>query len=167
MALVLLAYGITDSIGGSGFLAVYVAGIVMRRADFIHKRSLIRFHDAVGVADADRDVPDAGPPGVPLAPGSRGGGGHRHRALPDAGGPPARRGAPARGVPLGAREQALVGWVGLRGAAPIILATFPLVAGVPAAEQFFHLVFFIVLISTLVQGTSIPFVARRLGLCPT
>jgi cell volume regulation protein A len=62
------------------------------------------------------------------------------------------------------REQALVAWVGLRGAAPIVLATFPLVAGLPVAEQFFHLVFFIVLVSTLVQGPSIPFVARRLGL---
>ncbi len=164
VALVLVAYGITDAIGGSGFLAVYVAGIVMRRADFIHKRSLIRFHDALAwlvqivmflvlglqvfpsrlaaVAAAGTLISlflmlVARPLGVlPLLAAFR----------------------------FGAREQVLVGWVGLRGAAPIILATFPLVAGVPAAEQFFHLVFFIVLISTLVQGTSIPFVARRLGL---
>ena len=47
IALVLLTYALTDLIGGNGFLAVYVAGIVMRRAAFIHKRSLIRFHDGI------------------------------------------------------------------------------------------------------------------------
>jgi potassium/hydrogen antiporter len=164
VALVLLAYGITDVVGGSGFLAAYLAGITMRRVDFIHKRSLIKFHDAIawlmqivmfltlglqvfpsrlgGVAVAGTTVAlflmlVARPLGVlPILAVSR----------------------------FAPREQALVAWVGLRGAAPIILATFPLVAGVPAAEQFFHLVFFIVLISTLAQGTSIPFVAHLLGL---
>jgi cell volume regulation protein A len=59
-------------------------------------------------------------------------------------------------------EKVMVGWVGLRGAAPIILATFPLLAGVPEAHVFFNLVFFIVLTSVVLQGTSIPFVARWL-----
>ena len=63
IALVLLTYALTDLIGGNGFLAVYVAGIVMRRAEFIHKRSLIRFHDGIA-CDADRDVPDSGAAGV-------------------------------------------------------------------------------------------------------
>jgi cell volume regulation protein A len=62
------------------------------------------------------------------------------------------------------REQALLAWVGLRGAAPIILATFPLVAGVAGADLIFEIVFFIVLTSALVQGTSVPWVAHRLGL---
>jgi len=61
-------------------------------------------------------------------------------------------------------EKALVSWVGLRGAVPIILATYPLVAGVPDAEMIFNIVFFIVLVSALVHGTSIPTVARWLGL---
>jgi len=164
VALVLLTYGITDAMGGSGFLAVYVAGIVMRRTDFIHKRSLIRFHDALAWL---MQIVMFLVLGLQVFPSRLG-------AVAAAGTGislflmlVAR---PLSVVPLlawfrfGAREQALVGWVGLRGAAPIILATFPLVAGVPAAGQFFHLVFFIVLISTLVQGTSIPFVARRLGL---
>lgn len=56
----------------------------------------------------------------------------------------------------------MVAWVGLRGAVPIILATFPLLAGVPQATTTFHLVFFIVLTSVLLQGTSIPIVARWL-----
>jgi cell volume regulation protein A len=65
------------------------------------------------------------------------------------------------GMPV--RDQVLVSWVGLRGAVPIILATFPLVAGLPQADLIFHLVFFIVLTSVLLQGTSIPLVARWLG----
>jgi cell volume regulation protein A len=62
------------------------------------------------------------------------------------------------------RERTLVGWAGLRGAVPIILATFPLVAGVPGGETLFNIVFVVVLASTLVQGTTIPGVARWLGL---
>jgi cell volume regulation protein A len=56
----------------------------------------------------------------------------------------------------------MVAWVGLRGSVPIILATFPFVAGVPDAELLFNLVFFIVLTSVVIQGTSIPLVARLL-----
>jgi cell volume regulation protein A len=60
------------------------------------------------------------------------------------------------------REQTLVAWAGLRGAVPIILATFPLVAGVPGSEELFDIVFFVVLTSAILQGTTIPLVARRL-----
>jgi cell volume regulation protein A len=61
------------------------------------------------------------------------------------------------------REKTLIAWVGLRGAVPIVLATFPLLAGVPRADDLFDLVFFVVLASVLLQGTSIPAVARALG----
>ena len=61
------------------------------------------------------------------------------------------------------KEKTMVAWVGLRGAVPIILATFPLLAGIPQATTIFNLVFFIVLTSVLLQGTSIPLVARWLG----
>src|SRR5690606_6095377 len=62
----------------------------------------------------------------------------------------------------GLRRTAMVSWVGLRGAGPIVLATYPLVEGVPGGRRIFAVVFFIVLVSVLVQGTSIPLVARRL-----
>jgi cell volume regulation protein A len=60
------------------------------------------------------------------------------------------------------QEKAMVAWVGLRGAVPVILATFPWLAGLPQAHIIFNIVFFVVLTSVLIQGTSISFVSRRL-----
>jgi cell volume regulation protein A len=68
------------------------------------------------------------------------------------------------GSRLSWRERILVSWVGLRGAAPIVLATFPLIAGISKAGLMFDIVFFIVLTSGLLQGSSIGWVAARLGL---
>ena len=69
---------------------------------------------------------------------------------------------PFREISLHART--FVSWVGLRGAVPIIFATYPVVAEIPGADQIFNIVFFITLLSLLVQGTTIPFVARKLKL---
>jgi cell volume regulation protein A len=164
LALVLAAYGLTDLAGGNGFLAVYVAGIVLRRADFIHKRSLVRFHDALAWLMQIAMFLTLGLQVFPsklLGVAAAGAGISLFLMLV---------GRPLSVLALlpfwrfDRREQALIAWVGLRGAAPIILATFPLVARVPAAETIFHMVFFIVLLSTLVQGSSIPLMARLLGL---
>lgn len=65
---------------------------------------------------------------------------------------------------IGFKDKAFISWVGLRGAAPIIFATYPVVAGVKDGELIFNIVFFITLISLLVQGTTIPFVANMLKL---
>ncbi|HSE72383.1 MAG TPA: cation:proton antiporter [Nocardioidaceae bacterium] len=54
-------------------------------------------------------------------------------------------------------------WAGLRGAVPIVLATIPITAGLPAAERIFDVVFLLVVVFTLVQGPTLPLVARRLG----
>src|SRR6185436_11965686 len=61
-------------------------------------------------------------------------------------------------------EKMMISWVGLRGAVPIVLATFPLLAGMPKSEIIFDLVFFIVLTLILLQGTSIPLFAKWLKL---
>jgi cell volume regulation protein A len=61
-------------------------------------------------------------------------------------------------------ERALIGWAGLRGAVPVILATFPVIDGVPRSLEFFNIVFFAVLVSTVVQGSTVEVLAERLGL---
>src|SRR4029078_10880830 len=67
------------------------------------------------------------------------------------------------GARFNLREQALVGWAGLRGAVPVVLATFPILDGVPRSDEYFNIVFFAVLLSTVLQGTTIEPVARWVG----
>jgi potassium/hydrogen antiporter len=162
-AFVLAMFEIVTWIGGSGFLATYVAGAVMANSDFLHKRSLIRFHDAIGwlmqigmfvllgLLVFPSQLLDVIWQSLAVA-----------AVLMLVARPlaalitllPFRRPA---------REIGFVSWVGLRGAAPIILATFPVVAGIPDAEKIFNVVFFVVLTSVLVQGTTIPYMAKRMG----
>ncbi len=164
VAFVLLTYEGTAWLGGSGFVATYVAGVTVANAEFLHKRSLLRFHDAVAWL---MQISMFVLMGLLVFPS---------HLLPVAGQAlllaavlmlVARPMAvlltlvPFR-MPV--REIAFVSWVGLRGATPIILATFPVVAGVADAETIFNVVFFVVLLSVLAQGTTIPSTARRLGL---
>ena len=61
----------------------------------------------------------------------------------------------------------MLGWAGLRGAVPVVLATFPVIDGVPHSHEFFNIIFFAVLVSTIVQGTTFEPLARRLGVTTT
>jgi potassium/hydrogen antiporter len=163
ISLVLLLFEATSAIGGSGFLAAYIAGITMANSAFIHKSSLLKFHDAIawlsqiamfvvfGLLVFPRELPDVAGQGILIAV-----------VLIFLARPLAVFVTllPFR-IPV--REMSFISWVGLRGATPIILATFPLVAGVPDADTIFNVVFFVVIASVLVQGTTIPAVARLLG----
>jgi len=162
LALILLVYGLTSLLQGNGFLAVYVAGIVMGNYNFIHKRSLLRFHEGIAWL---MQIGMFLTLGLFVFPS---------RLLPVA----------SMGIILSlfllfvARplsvflaliftkfslaEKSMVAWAGLRGAVPIILATFPLLADVAGAEVIFHLIFFVVLTSVIVQGMSIGWMAQWL-----
>lgn len=163
ISLVLLTYGITSTFNGSGFLAVYIAGLVMSQNSFIHKKSLVHFHEGLawlmqimmfltlGLMVSPSQLISITPMGLLLAiflmaiarPASV------LIAL-----------APAK---MELSQKLMISWVGLRGAVPIILATFPLLAGISRSDMIFNVVFFVVLTSALIQGSSIPLVAKLLG----
>lgn len=162
MSLVAFAYGATSYLGGSGFLSVYLLGLVMGKNDFSSKNYLMHFHDGVawlmqimmfltlGLLVFPSHLPSIAKAGILTA-----------MFLVFI----------ARPISvlfslilakMNFKEKVLVSWGGLRGAVPIILATFPMLAGIPKAETIFNLVFFVVIASVLVQGTTIPIVAQFL-----
>jgi cell volume regulation protein A len=163
IALVLLTYGLTAFLGGSGFLAVYLLGLLLGNSALHRIDPLTRFHDGIawlmqitmfltlGLLVFPSRLPAVAGSGIVIALAllfiAR----------------PASVLISLLFTRFSLREKLFAGWVGLRGAVPIVLATFPLLAGFPRAPSFFDLVFFIVLASVLLQGPSLPFVARWLG----
>jgi potassium/hydrogen antiporter len=162
LSLILIVYSITTSLGGNGFLAVYISAIIMGNRNFIHKKSLIKFYDGiswimqivmflvlgllvfptqmfpfitVGLLTALVLIFVARPISVFLS---------------------------LIFFKMRVREKLLISWVGLRGAVPIVFAIYPVIAEVEKSEIIFNIVFFIVLTSVLIQGTTIPLVAKLL-----
>ena len=167
VALALLTYGLTAFLHGSGFLAVYLAGLVMQRKPFTHQQSILRFHDGLAWL---MQVTMFLMLGLQVFPA---------RLVPIAWAGllislflifvarPASVHTALAFSPMSYREQTLVAWAGLRGAVPIILATFPLLAGVKQADTIFHMVFFIAVTSVVMQGTAIPWITRALKIKAT
>ena len=160
----LLIFGGTAVAGGSGFLAVYLTGLVLGNRPLQGAQNIRRFHDGMawlsqismflilgllvtpsqllpvafqGLLVALVLIALARPLGVALC------------LLP---------------FRFAWREQVFIGWVGLRGAVPIILALFPLLAGLEHASMFFNVAFFVVLTSLIIQGWTVAPAARLLGL---
>jgi potassium/hydrogen antiporter len=162
LTIALLTYGLAGSLGGSGFLAVYLAGLILGNQEFIHRRSLLRFYDGLawlmqiamfltlGLLVFPSRLPTVVVPGTLIA------------AILIFVARPLGVFASLILTRMGIHEKAFIAWVGLRGAAPIVLATFPLLAGISRSDTLFNLVFFVVLTSVLLQGPSIPLVARWL-----
>jgi cell volume regulation protein A len=159
-----IAFGAADAVGGSGFLSVYLVGLAVGSTPSRWRRQLVAFHEGVafvaqvalfvvlGLLVFPHDLPHVALPGLALA-----------LWLVIVARPLA--------VWLSTfvtrfthRERALLGWAGLRGAVPIVLATFALSSDVPDKETVFNAVFFVVLVSTILQGTTLEWIARRLGL---
>jgi len=159
-----ISFGAADVIGGSGFLAVYLVGLAVGSTPSRYRRQLVAFHEGIafvaqialfvvlGLLVFPHDLPDVALAGLALSVWlilvAR----------------PAAVWLSTFASNYTHRERALLGWAGLRGAVPIVLATFALSADVLHKETVFNAVFFVVVVSTIVQGTSLEWVAQKLGL---
>ncbi|HEX6864100.1 MAG TPA: cation:proton antiporter, partial [Thermoanaerobaculia bacterium] len=164
LAVALAAFGLTTLLHGSGFLAVYLAGVVLGNGDMPYRSGILRFHDATAWFGQVTMFLVFGLLVFPSRLWAVAGTGLAIGLL---------LALVAR--PLAAllcllpfrfpwRESVFLGWVGLRGAVPIILAIFPVLAGLDEAKRLFDVVFFVVVVSALVPGATVAWAARRLGL---
>jgi cell volume regulation protein A len=159
-----IAYGAAEVVHGSGLLSVYLTALALASTSVPARRTIAAFHEGVGeVAQIGLFILL----GLLVFPSTLGDVALEGLALSAAlifiARPLAAFAATAF-APFNARERAMLGWAGLRGATPIWLATFPVVAGVAGGDELFAIVFFVVVTSTLVQGATFEPLARRLGL---
>jgi len=164
LAVAAIAYGVSDVIGGSGFLAVYLAGLVLGSRQIPARRTIAAFHEGVSwVAQVGLFFTL----GLIVFPSQFGEIWFEATVLAVVLAIIARPlatlvvTAPFR-YSIG--ERVLLGWAGMRGAVPVVLATFPVIEGVPHGSDFFNIAFFAVLLSTVIQGTTVEPLARRLGM---
>jgi cell volume regulation protein A len=160
-----IGYGAADAAHGSGFLAVYLVGLAVGSAPSRYRSQLVAFH--VGLAYVAQValfivlgllVFPSQLPGVALA-------GMALTAVLIFIARPVAVWVSTLGLrPFNRRERLLLGWAGLRGAVPIVLATFVLSSHVSGANTIFNAVFFVVLVSAVLQGTTLEWVAKKLGL---
>jgi cell volume regulation protein A len=159
-----LSFGAADVIGGSGFLAIYLVGLAVGSTPSRYRRQLVAFHEGLaflaqvtmfvvlGLLVFPGDLPAVAIPGLALA------------VLLVLLVRPVAVWISTAFNDFTSRDRALLGWAGLRGAVPIVLGTFALSAEIGNAETIFNAVFFVVVVSVLVQGTTLEWVARWLGL---
>ena len=166
ISIVLATFGLAQSVRGNGYLAVYVCGVVMGEGDFLYKYSLERFHDAFAWLMQIAMFLVLGllvNPGE-LINGSDVGVGFLVSALLMFVARPLAVLICSIRSDFSLRERLFISWTGLRGAVPIILATYPMTEGHPHAHYFFNLIFFVVLTSVLLQGKTLAAAARLLKL---
>ena len=165
LSIVFIVFAITDMIGGNGYLAVYITGLLVGNSKVRLKNEMSKFMDSLtwlfqmimflslGLLVNPHEMLKIAPAGLligafmsfvarPLSV---------YTCL-----------APFKDIPM--KAQAFISWVGLRGAVPIIFATYPVLAGVPGSDMIFNIVFFITLLSLVMQGMSISWFAKKLHL---
>jgi potassium/hydrogen antiporter len=162
LALALGVYALVALLGGSGFLAVYIAAVVIGNKDIIHKRTILQFHDGLtwlteiamflilGLLVFPSQLLAVAPKALALA------------LVLMFVARPLSVFVSLFFSKVSIAQKTMVAWVGLRGAVPITLATFPLLAGLENAQLYFNLAFFVVISSILIQGSSLPWVAKLL-----
>ncbi|MEU1790736.1 potassium/proton antiporter [Streptomyces sparsogenes] len=164
MAIAVIAYAGGALAHGSGFLAVYLASLILGNAKLPHWPATRGFAEGLGwIAqigmfvllgllvtphELGDDIWPAVGVGLALTAVAR----------------PASVLVSTLPFPVSWREKTLLSWAGLRGAVPIVLATIPVVSNVPESRRVFNIVFVLVIVYTLVQGPTLPWLARRLRL---
>jgi NhaP-type Na+/H+ or K+/H+ antiporter len=158
-----LAYGAAATLHGSGFIAVYLAGLVLGSVPFPAQRAVTIFHQGLawaaqvamflvlGLLIFPSQLNDVAVEGTVLA-----------LVLVLVARPVATFAATVF-ADFDLRQRVVLSWAGLRGAIPVVLATFPVIEGVGGSLEFFNIVFFAVLLSTLLQGATFEPLAQRLG----
>jgi cell volume regulation protein A len=163
-----LAYGSADVLGGSGFLSVYVAGVALAASrELPAQGTLSVFHEGVSWVAQVALFLTLGLLVVPAELVGVAGGATALALFLAFVARPAVVWVVTAYEGLGASERVLLGWAGLRGGVPIVLATFPVIAGVPGSRRILDVAFFVVVFSTVLQGMTFERVARRLGLTVT
>ena len=164
IAIAALAYGLAEVAHGSGLLATYLTALALGSARIPARRTIVAFHEGVGwVAQIGLFILL----GLLVFPSTLGDVALEALALSAVlilVARPLAAFVATLLTSLDIRERVMLGWAGLRGATPIWLATFPVVAGVGESEQVFAIVFFVVVTSTLIQGATFEPIAIRLGL---
>jgi len=162
IALMFMTFSATDFMGGNGFLAIYISAVYLGNQDLIHKRTIMKVYDGLAwlmqivlfltlglLVFPSQIVPVLGigilisaflifvarPIGVFIS---------------------------LSFFKMKMRQRAYISWVGLRGAVPIVFATYPLIAGIDKAGMIFNIVFFVSVTSVMIQGTTLSVVARLL-----
>lgn len=165
LAVVFFTFSVCDLFKGNGYLAVYISGMMIGNSRIANRKEISTFFDGLtwlfqiimfillGLLVNPREMLDVALVAVLIAGFMILIGRPLSVALCLL---PFRK--------ITARSKLYISWVGLRGAVPIIFATYPVVANVEGADQIFNIVFFITLLSLILQGTTLPFFARKLGL---
>ncbi|GAE33310.1 potassium/proton antiporter [Halalkalibacter akibai] len=166
MAFALLTYSVTALVGASGLLAVYVAALVLGNAELTYRHSIFRFNEGFAwmmqilmfvilgllVFPVQLFQLDIIVRGLILS------------FILILVARPLAVFISTIGMRFDLKEKLFLSWAGLRGAVPIVLATFPMISGLSNSQLFFNVVFFVVLTSALVQGSTISFFAEKLKL---
>lgn len=166
LAFALLTYSVSDLINASGILAVYIAAMVIGNADLMYRHSIFRFHEGfawmaqiimftiLGLLVFPKQIfaMDIIIKGLLLS-----------LILMVIARPIAVYLSTIK-MGFDFKEKVFLSWAGLKGAVPVVLATFPMAAGLENGQLFFNVVFFVVFISALVQGSTISYFAKMLDL---
>lgn len=164
LAVVLLTYGVTELAQASGMLAVFTAGFVMGNRHFTYKQHARNFSAALSMIANIGVFVMMGLLVFPSQWSQLWVNGIVLFLVLTFFARPAAVWLGTLGMKLGTRERHFMCWAGLRGAVPIVLATYPMAAGLSVGEEVFNLVFFAVLLSVSLQGSTLGALARRLGL---